>query len=227
MNQEPRNPGKETKIFVLGFLVSRFHSEMRSILLATRNAHKTREFAEILGNEFEVTDLCDRPEIILPEETGRSFAENAVQKAIAASRVQDLLVVADDSGLEVDALNGEPGIFSARYASPKATDEENVRRLLSELGKRKVPGTEISARFRCVIALAREGKLLSTFEGTVEGSIVDLPRGRNGFGYDPIFVAVGFEQTFAELPPETKNQISHRAKAIQALREALRKTNEN
>jgi XTP/dITP diphosphohydrolase len=199
---------------------------MQPLLLASRNANKTREFRELLGKDFDVHDLSFFDEMAIPKESGRSFEENAILKAVAASRdrhVQDrhLLVVADDSGLEVDALGGAPGIFSARYAAENASDKENIDKLFSELARRNVPLDQRSARFRCVIALAREGKLLGKFEGVVEGSIVDLPRGSRGFGYDPIFVPNGFDQTFAELPVETKNKISHRARAIRALRAGL------
>ena len=192
------------------------------LLLATRNVNKTREFAQILGVEFQVSDLSNlenRPEF---EETGRTFRENATLKALAVSldrqlRDRHLLVVADDSGLEIDSLGGVPGVFSARYAGDNATDEANINKLLRKLSE----AGERSARFRCVIALARDGKLLGTFEGAVEGTIVDHPRGVCGFGYDPIFLPDGFDETFGELPAETKNRISHRARAIAALREAL------
>ena len=198
---------------------------MVRLLLATRNAHKTREFAEILGKDFEVSDLSsvrDAPEI---KETGGSFEENAILKALAVSQLRSAssgLVVADDSGLEVDALKGAPGIYSARYAGENVSDEANVDKLQRELSRQNLPASKRTARFRCVTALARAGKLLGTFEGTVDGVIVDLARGRNGFGYDPIFVPEGFDRTFAELPTEIKNKISHRAKAITRLREALR-----
>jgi XTP/dITP diphosphohydrolase len=198
---------------------------MVRLLLATRNAHKTREFAEILGKDFEVRDLSSvqgAPEI---KETGGSFEENAILKALAVSQLRSAsggLVMADDSGLEVDALNGAPGIYSARYAGENASDEANVDKLLRELSRQNLPASKRTARFRCVIALARAGKLLGTFEGVAEGVIVDLARGRNGFGYDPIFVPEGFDWTFAELPAEIKNKISHRAKAITRLRAALR-----
>jgi XTP/dITP diphosphohydrolase len=199
---------------------------MQPLLLASRNANKTREFRELLGKDFDVHDLSFIDQMAIPKESGRTFEENAILKAVAASRdrhVQDrhLLVVADDSGLEVDALGGAPGIFSARYAAEDASDKENIDKLFSELARRNVPLDQRSARFRCVIALAREGKLLGKCEGVVEGSIVDLPRGSRGFGYDPIFVPNGFDQTFAELPVETKNKISHRARAIRALRAGL------
>ena len=193
------------------------------LLLATRNAHKTREFAQLLGNEFKVVDLNSFSQIPAVEETGGTFAENAILKAISASEKIVDLVLADDSGLEVDAFGGAPGIYSARYAGDNATDKENVAKLLKDLAQLGAEGVKRSARFRCVLALARSGKLLGTFEGVAEGVIVDAPRGSAGFGYDPIFVPNGFEQTFAELP--AKNQISHRAKAIGALREALRAGN--
>ena len=190
------------------------------LLLATHNAHKTREFRELLGHNFDVIDLSSFPEIAIPEETGQTFEENATLKAIAAS--QSRLVVADDSGLEVDALNGAPGIYSARYAGKNANDAKNVEKLLRELSARPESTEKRSARFRCVIALARSGELLDTFEGVVEGNIVDLPRGTAGFGYDPVFQPIGFEQTFAEMPPDMKNNISHRAQAIAELRKGLR-----
>jgi XTP/dITP diphosphohydrolase len=193
---------------------------MLRLLLATRNAHKTREFSEILGGEFVVRDLSEELDAPVIEETGSTFAENAILKAVGISKRSPELVVADDSGLEVDALDGAPGVFSARYAGPGATDVENIARLLSELSalsKERLPG----ARFRCVLALARNGKVLGTFEGAVEGVIVDSPRGRSGFGYDPIFQPNGFAQTFAELSAAEKNQISHRAQAIRLLRARL------
>ena len=135
-------------------------------------------------------------------------------KAIAISKMfPHEMVIADDSGLEVDALNGAPGIFSARYGGENASDQRNVEKLL-----REVQGaTKRSARFRCVIALAKNGKLLTTVAGEVAGTITKSPRGENGFGYDPIFIPEGFEETFAELPSETKNAVSHRAKAVAEL----------
>ena len=199
---------------------------MQALLLATRNTNKAREFRELLGKDFDVHDLSFFDEMAIPKESGRTFEENAILKAVAASqdrRVQDrhLLVVADDSGLEVDALGGAPGIFSARYAGETASDKENIDKLLSELARRNAPLDQRSARFRCVIALARESELLGKFEGVVEGLIVDLPRGSLGFGYDPIFVPNGFDKTFGELPIELKNRISHRARAIRAFRAGL------
>lgn len=193
---------------------------MHPVLLATRNSHKTREFAEILGAEFVVRDLAEELELPVVEETGATFAENATLKAVATSRQFPGVVVADDSGLEVDSLNGAPGVYSARYAGEGATDKQNVAKLLAELEKH--PGSRpYSARFRCVLAFAKEGDLLGTFEGIVEGTIVDAPRGSDGFGYDPVFQPLGSTQTFAELPSAEKNRISHRGRAIQLLRAAF------
>lgn len=187
------------------------------LIVATRNAHKTREIQRILGPTFPVSNLSAHPQIADIRETGKSFEENAMLKAVGASRHLPGLVIADDSGLEVDALGGAPGIFSARYAGENATDKQNINKLLGELARTTAEETTRSARFRCVIALARQGKLLVTFEGIVEGVIVERPRGSNGFGYDPIFVPRGFQQTFAELPAEVKDTVSHRAKAIHGL----------
>jgi XTP/dITP diphosphohydrolase len=193
------------------------------LLLATRNAHKTQEVQQLLGAEFNVVDLSSRPEIIIAAETGQTFAQNAILKAFSVSESVANFVIADDSGLEVDALGGAPGIYSARYAGENANDARNIEKLLSELRDRKIPPETRNARFRCVIALAQKAKLAGTFSGTVEGMIVDPPRGKNGFGYDPVFLPSGFEQTFAEMTAELKNKISHRAKAIAALRETLQK----
>jgi XTP/dITP diphosphohydrolase len=186
------------------------------LLVATRNRHKTREIQHILGPKFMVRDLADTaiPEIC---EHGTSFEENAKLKALAASRHLPALVIADDSGLEVDALGGAPGIYSARYAGANATSRDKIDKLLRELARVRAIGDGRLARFRCVVALASNGDLLGTFEGTVEGRIADEARGDAGFGYDPIFVPDGFEQTFGELTTEVKNTISHRGKAIRAL----------
>ena len=189
---------------------------MIELLVATRNKHKTREIQHILGPAFMVRDLADTaiPQIC---EHGTSFEENAKLKALAASRHLPALVIADDSGLEVDALGGAPGIYSARYAGANATSRDKIDKLLRELARVRAIGDGRLARFRCVVALARNGDLLGTFEGTVEGRIADEARGDAGFGYDPIFVPDGFEQTFGELTTEVKNTISHRGKAIRAL----------
>ncbi|MGZ4965902.1 MAG: RdgB/HAM1 family non-canonical purine NTP pyrophosphatase [Chthoniobacterales bacterium] len=189
------------------------------LILATRNAHKTREFAQILGTEFVVSDFSKLPAFAEVEEIGVTFEANAIIKAIAASRVVQGFVVADDSGLVVPALRGEPGIRSARYAGERASDQENVAKLLKELEARRI--TKPDACFSCALALARNGKMLAVFHGRVDGVITDAPRGENGFGYDPVFVPIGFARTFAELGDEIKNRMSHRACAIAQLREYL------
>jgi len=192
------------------------------ILLATRNRHKTSEFAQLLGPQFQVTDLTNQfnlPEIV---ETGGTLEENAAIKALTVSRVRPKeIVVADDSGLEVDALGGAPGIYSARFAGEEASDRENVEKLFRELQRLRRP--KRSARFRCIIVIARGGKILEAVSGEARGLIADSPRGENGFGYDPIFVAAGFTETFAELPTEVKNRISHRGRAVEKLRQCLQR----
>jgi len=190
------------------------------LLLATRNPNKTREFRELLVDQFEIADLSTYPEVTLPEETGTTFEQNATLKAVGVSTAVDGLVIADDSGLEVDALNGAPGIYSARYGGVNASDAANIDKLLRELELGNAPSR--SARFRCVIALARAGKALGTLAGVVEGGILDQPRGKGGFGYDPVFQPTGFEETFAEMAPQLKNRISHRGKAVAALQKKLR-----
>jgi XTP/dITP diphosphohydrolase len=194
---------------------------MHQLLLATRNANKTREFAEILGDEFEVRDLANAAELPAVEETGLTFEENAILKAVETSKHFQGLVVGDDSGLAVDALDGAPGIRSARYAGERATDGDNLAKILAELAGCDHAATLPAARFHCVLALAQGGKILGTFEGVIEGRIVREPRGSAGFGYDPVFEPDGFGLTFGELSSAEKNRISHRARAIRALRIAL------
>ena len=196
---------------------------MRHLLFATRNAQKTREFASILGPEFAVTDLtgdADAPEV---QETGRTFEENAALKAVTISRFTGGIVVGDDSGLEVDALAGAPGIYSARYAGEQATDADNVAKLLSELRAAGIH-TETAAQFRCVLALARGGSLLRLFRGTIRGVVTLQPAGADGFGYDPVFKPEGVECTFAQVADTAKNAISHRAQAAAQLRAFLTKS---
>ena len=166
-------------------------------------------FAEITDKVAIVSPdiMGGLPEII---EDGTTFEENSAIKAKEASRYADMSAFADDSGLEVDALNGEPGINSARYAGPDATDADRIAKLLKNMeGK-----TNRKARFVCVISLAYRGNLAAQFRGEVEGTIIDAPRGENGFGYDPVFVPDGYDKTFAELGPEVKDAISHRGKAF-------------
>jgi XTP/dITP diphosphohydrolase len=190
---------------------------MQQLIVATRNRNKTREIQQILGPKFDLRDLTAYPQISQAVESGKSFEENATLKAIAVSKELSGLVIADDSGLEVAALDGAPGIYSARYAGDQATDKENIDRLLGELGRIGAQRDQRRARFRCVLALARNGQMLGMFEGIADGAIADQPRGSRGFGYDPIFVPKEFKRTFAELPAELKNRISHRAQAIHVL----------
>jgi len=192
------------------------------LVVATRNTHKTREIQHILGPEFRVRDLWAYPEVSEIRESGTSFEENAKLKALAASRRLPTLVIADDSGLEVDGLGGAPGIYSARYAGAKGTEKDKIDKLLGELARVRATDNRRRARFRCVVALARNGNVLGTFEGVVEGRIAKEVRGDSGFGYDPIFIPDGFEQTFGELSADVKKTISHRAKAICALAVKLR-----
>ena len=186
---------------------------MPALLIATKNAHKTAEIRAMLAT-WEVSDLIAHPDIPAPEETGATFAENAVIKALAASQRFAGLVLADDSGLEVDALGGAPGVISARYAGPGASDADNRARLLRELASAGARGQARTARFRCAMALAEHGAVLGTWDGAVEGIIINQEKGAGGFGYDSLFVPEGFCETFGQLPPETKNQLSHRARSL-------------
>ena len=185
---------------------------MPRLLIATKNAHKTAEIATMLGPDWDVTDLNAHPGIPAPEETGETFADNAAIKALAASRLFPGLVLADDSGLAVDALSGAPGVRSARYAGPQATDADNRAKLLRELANFR--GRERTARFHCVLVLAEDGKKRGTFDGAVEGVIINSERGDGGFGYDALFIPEGHCETFAQLPAATKNILSHRARAV-------------
>ncbi|MFZ0916590.1 MAG: RdgB/HAM1 family non-canonical purine NTP pyrophosphatase [Candidatus Udaeobacter sp.] len=194
---------------------------MIELLFATRNAHKTAEIRTILGAQFQVNDLAEHPEIPQIAETGRTFEDNAILKAVTVSKHIPGFVVADDSGLEVDALGGAPGIYSARYAGPDASDNEKIEKLLEQLERVGAPKNARRARFHCVLALARKGEVLGKFEGIVEGQIADRPRGSHGFGYDPIFIPNGFQGTFGELEPAKKNHLSHRARALEKLRAFL------
>lgn len=197
----------------------------RPLLLATRNRHKTGELAAILSERFSVSDLLAEPSLPEVEETGVTFLENATLKAVTISQAlaadpsrSAAWVMADDSGLEVDALGGAPGVRSARFAGEEATDADNLQLLLERLAG----NPHRSARFRCVIAIAQGGRLLASFDGQCEGTLAEAPRGGAGFGYDPIFVPEGESLTFAQLAPERKNEISHRARALAKALEWLR-----
>jgi XTP/dITP diphosphohydrolase len=226
---------------------------MINLLVATRNTHKVIEIRDILGNQFQCLSLDDFPEAPPVHESGITFAQNAAKKAVElaawlpiAASLQPLVarlnfVLADDSGLEVDALNGEPGVHSARFAAMdraegNSSDKDNLNKLLHLL--KNVPIEKRNARFRCVLALtpavpSSSGKLLTAkdfetqtklFEGACEGRIAFAPRGKGGFGYDPVFIPAGYEQSFAELGDlgdTFKNQLSHRAKALGKLKQCL------
>ena len=185
------------------------------LLVSTRNPHKVGEIRSILGPRFLVSDLTSLPEMPEVEETGTTFEENATLKALAASLLFDGWVIADDSGLEVDALGGAPGVQSARYAGAPSNDAANNELLLRNLLPFRRP--ERSARFRCAIVLARNGRKLAAFSGTVEGGILHGPLGGGGFGYDPLFVPQGHSESFAQLGSEVKNALSHRAAALRSL----------
>ena len=188
--------------------------------IATTNQGKLRDFAvsaQALAGHIAVEPLPGLEKISPPEENGSSFEENAIAKAIYYSEFTRELVLADDSGLEVEALDGAPGIHSARYAGPGATDTDNNQLLLSRLSN--LPSRE--ARFVCVLAVAQNSRLLLTSRGAVEGTILTAPQGNGGFGYDPLFFYPPLSRSFAELTPEEKLSVSHRGTALRRLFEEL------
>ena len=190
------------------------------LLLSTTNAGKAREYRNLLaGIPYRLVTLAEEGIDTDVPETGKTFEENAALKATVLVRESGLLTLADDSGLEVDALNGEPGVLSARYAGENATDEERVNFLLKKLAG--VPEKERTARFRCVIAIATPEGNTKLFSGECPGVIATAPRGYNGFGYDPVFYLPELGKTMAEIPAEVKNRISHRARAAEKAREYL------
>jgi XTP/dITP diphosphohydrolase len=187
------------------------------VVLASSNSGKLRELAALLAPfDFQLV-LQSSLGIETPPETGMTFAENAVLKARHAAAAADLPALADDSGIELDALGGRPGIYSARYAGEGATDADNLRKMLGEL--QGVPATLRAARYRCVIAFVQDADDAEPMlaSGTWEGTVIDTPRGLGGFGYDPIFVPQGLNRTAAELPPQEKNSLSHRGQALRSL----------
>lgn len=183
-----------------------------SLVIATRNRHKTDEIRQIIGSGVTVRDANDFPDLPNVEETGHTFLENATLKALAISRCVDGYVLSDDSGLEADALDGAPGVWSSSYGGEEGNHQRNNARLLDAM--KDIPAGQRSARFVCVMVIARNGESLAHFRGSVEGSILPAPSGSEGFGYDPIFVPAGHSASFAELGAETKNQLSHRARAL-------------
>jgi XTP/dITP diphosphohydrolase len=191
-----------------------------ALLLATTNPGKVREIREALkGLPLKVLGLEDVLPGLTAREHGRSFLENARAKSLFYSRRWKGLTLAEDSGLEIDALGGAPGVRSARFSSPGPTDEKNNRKALRLLAA--VPGKKRGARFVCVMVLAGEGRVIREIRGQVRGRIRTGPRGRNGFGYDPLFYYPPLRRTFAELGPEEKNAVSHRGRALRKLRTFL------
>jgi len=194
----------------------------RKLLLATNNKGKAREYRNLLrGIPFDIVLPAEEGIIAEVEETGTSYEENASLKAEASAKPSGLLTLADDSGLEVDALGGEPGIRSARYAGEKATDTDRNNYLLEKL--KDIPENKRTARFVCVIAIAIPGGKLTLFRGECRGVITTEPRGTQGHGYDPVFYVPELQKTMAELPIEEKNRVSHRARAAEKARAFLMK----
>ncbi|KAA9023171.1 XTP/dITP diphosphatase [Niallia endozanthoxylica] len=193
---------------------------MKTVIIATKNSGKAKEFIRMFKPYgVEVKTLLDFPEIEDIEETGQTFEENAVIKAETVCKLFNQMVIADDSGLIVDALDGRPGIYSARYAGEEKNDEANNDKILNEL--KYVKEEDRKARFYCALAFAMPEKDTITVNGKCEGSILFERRGTNGFGYDPLFYVTEMKKSMAELSPDEKNQISHRAKALQKLEDQL------
>lgn len=189
---------------------------MKEVIIATKNPGKAKEFAEIFSARgIVVRTLLEYPEIPDVEETGKTFEENAILKAETVARLLNKMVISDDSGLIIDALDGRPGIYSARYAGEEKNDEANINKVLRELAG--FSENRRSARFYCALAVAIPGQEAVTVSGTCEGSILESRHGSNGFGYDPIFLVSEKGCSMAELPAEEKNKISHRAQALQKL----------
>jgi XTP/dITP diphosphohydrolase len=193
----------------------------RVLYACSTNPGKLREFAlaaqEFAQINYQVEPYSSLKQVEAPEENGLTFKENACLKAAYYSNFTDELVFTDDSGIEVNALGGEPGVYSARFAGPEATDAANNQLLLERLAGR----ADRSARFVSVIALARSGQVIETFQGTVEGEILRAPRGKNGFGYDPLFFYPPFKKSFAEIEAREKFRVSHRGQALRKLFEYL------
>lgn len=197
---------------------------MQDLIIATKNIGKIREIQEILNPLlWHVVPIGERVKVFDVEEDGLTYAENAIKKARAAVLCSGKIAIADDSGLEVDALDGAPGVYSARFGGGQLSQAEKNALLLNKLDEK----SERSARFRCVLALVSPDGRERIVEGVCEGEIGYEARGNNGFGFDPVFLVAGYQQTMAELPPDVKNRISHRAKALQQLLSILPLFEEN
>ena len=195
---------------------------MKEFIIATKNQGKLREIRELLKDfDFKVTSLADYPDAPDIVEDGDSFAANALIKANIIGRYTGKLVMGEDSGIEVDYLNGAPGIYSARFAGEHATDEDNNKKLMQELSG--VSADKRSARYQCYCALVDGDKQIDIVHGSCEGFITEDPRGNNGFGYDPYFLIEEYGKTFGELDPSIKAKISHRAQALKLVKELLSK----
>jgi XTP/dITP diphosphohydrolase len=193
---------------------------VKELLVASGNKGKLREFGELLQGVVEtILSPADFPGLPEVEEDGATFEANAIKKARSAAIFTGRPTLSDDSGLSVDVLSGRPGIYSARFAGEGASDADNNALLLRELAG--VPASSRGAAFHCVIALCLPDGSCQTFEGSLPGAILEAPRGTGGFGYDPLFLVPEYGQTFSELPPEIKNAISHRGRAMQLLKAAL------
>ncbi len=194
---------------------------IKELVLATRNPDKARELATLLSNMgIRIRTLADFPEAPEVEEDGDTCRDNAIKKAVTIAKVTGVVAVADDTGLEVDALDGRPGVHAARYAGEGATYEDNCRKLLKELSG--VPTEKRRARFITVAAIAKPGGEVEVAEGMLEGQITEVPIGEKGFGYDPVFLVPTLGKTLAELNAEEKNSISHRARAFRKAKDLLR-----
>ncbi len=193
---------------------------MHRILLATHNKHKAEELRALLRDtEMEVLTLDAFPHVGNIAEDRDTIEGNALKKAREVYRLTSLPSLADDTGLEVDALGGKPGVYSSRFAGPQATYADNVAKLLKEL--RGVPASQRTARFRCVLAFVAPSNVERIVEGVCSGMITEEPRGTGGFGYDPVFLPHGYHLTFAEMSMEVKNTISHRARALREMKSVL------
>ncbi|MEP2777602.1 MAG: RdgB/HAM1 family non-canonical purine NTP pyrophosphatase [Luteolibacter sp.] len=195
--------------------------EKPTLILATRNAHKTEEIRQILGDRFCITDVRSFPELPEIEETGTTFVENARLKAMGISTRVPGWVLADDSGLEVDALGGAPGVWSSSFGGEEGNHAKNNVRLMQEMSGKD----NRAARFRCTLVLAKDGEEIGVFCGTVEGTIATEAAGDGGFGYDPYFIPDGYEKSLSQLGSAIKNSLSHRANALSELTEFLKHKN--
>jgi len=194
---------------------------VNNIIIATKNQGKVKEFQAMLAPfGYQVQSLLDFPDSIDVDETGQTFEENSILKAEAISKQYQLITIADDSGLEIDYLNGEPGVYSARYAGPERDDQANIDSVLKKL--ENVEMNQRTARFVCALALSVPGLKTKTVVGTCEGYIAKERKGQGGFGYDPIFCIDSTGKTMAELTKDEKNKISHRADALRKIKELMK-----